>query len=141
MIAAAVQAVADPEMSGVAIGELGLVVEVTVTDGHAAVTLRPTFLGCPALAIIEADVRAAAMAAGAATVDVTWTMLDPWTPAAITEVGLRQLADLGIGLAGRPCPVCGSVHVEQRSPVGPTACRSLAWCSSCRTPVELVGRR
>ena len=127
-------------MAGVAIGELGLVMSVQVEAGHAMVTLRPTFLGCPALSIIERDVTAAALGAGAVAASVQWTIDEPWTPAAITDRGRAQLAELGIGLAGEPCPSCGSTHVEERSPVGPTACRSLAWCGGCRTPVELVRR-
>ncbi|WP_419842991.1 metal-sulfur cluster assembly factor [Candidatus Poriferisodalis sp.] len=38
------------------------------------------------------------------------------------------------------CPVCNSAGLEHRSDFGPTPCRSVYWCPSCRNPVEVVGR-
>ena len=53
VIARAVAAVVDPELGGVTIGDLGLVHDVRIDEGGAVVVeLLPTFLGCPALALM-----------------------------------------------------------------------------------------
>ena len=39
---------------------------------------------------------------------------------------------------GLRCPVCGSDDVEDRALAGPTRCRSVAWCGSCRNVVEVM---
>ena len=143
-----VRAVPDPELGGVTIGELGLVVSVEVDDANAAsVVLIPTFLGCPALRMIADDVRRAAMAAGASAASVRFAHEPAWTPDRISAEGRRQLAEVGIAVpvaadahtpAVTSCPICGSSSLEARSPVGPTACRSVAWCPACRNVVEIM---
>lgn len=144
----AVRAVPDPELAGVGIGDLGLVHEVWVDDvtGAVDVELIPTFLGCPALGVIERDVHDAAGAvAGTGAVAVRFLTAPAWTPARISERGRSQLAELGIAVeTGRTrlvsvsCPVCGAARLRPVSEVGPTACRSVAWCDACRNPVEVV---
>ena len=128
----AVRAVPDPELAGVGIGDLGLVHEVRVdVTGAVDVDLIPTFLGCPALGVIERDVRDAAGAVpGTGPVAVRFVTEPAWTPARISERGRRQLAELGIAVAtGRTrlvsvtCPVCGAARLRPVSEVGPTACR------------------
>ena len=147
---AAVRAVPDPELAGVGIGDLGLVHEVRVDDetGSVDVDLVPTFLGCPALGVIERDVREAVGAVpGTGPVAVRFVTTPAWTPARITDQGRTQLAELGIAVdTGRTrlvsvtCPVCGAARLRPVSEVGPTACRSVAWCDACRNPVEVVRR-
>jgi ring-1,2-phenylacetyl-CoA epoxidase subunit PaaD len=144
----AVRAVPDPELAGVGIGDLGLVHEVRVDDTAGAVDIEliPTFLGCPALGIIERDVRAAvAGMPGTGAISVRFVTTPAWSPARISERGRTQLAQLGIAVdTGRTrfvsvtCPVCGAARLRPVSEVGPTACRSVAWCDSCRNPVEVV---
>lgn len=145
-----VRAVPDPELAGVGIGDLGLVHDVRVDEatGAVEVDLVPTFLGCPALGVIERDVRAAALGVdGATSVAVRFLTAPAWTPARISARGRAQLAELGIAVdTGRTrlvsvtCPVCGATRLRPVSEAGPTACRSVAWCDSCRNPVEVVRR-
>lgn len=53
------------------------------------------------------------------------------------------MAALGIGVP-RPdgtvctCPLCGEDALTSASTVGPTACRSVLWCSACRNVVEIM---
>ncbi len=144
----AVAAVTDPELPCVTIAELGILEEVRAGDafGVVEVDLVPTFLGCPALALIQADVAAAAGAVpGVSSVVVRFLSTPPWSPERITAAGRAKLAaDMAIAgadpLAARPvvCPMCCSVEVESRSMFGPTACRSVSWCADCRNPVEVI---
>ena len=139
----AVESVPDPELGGVTIGDLGLVVGVAVSpDGAVMVELTPTFLGCPALGLIAADVQAAVLAAGARSADVRYVHVPIWEPARISERGRRQLAERGIavpnGSGDVRCPLCGGNALTEAAPVGPTACRSVLWCESCRNVIEMM---
>jgi ring-1,2-phenylacetyl-CoA epoxidase subunit PaaD len=144
-----VSSVPDPELGGVTIGELGLVHELCQSgaDGAIEVTLLPTFLGCPALTLMERDVVALLRGCGVSAVRVTWANLPVWSPRRISETGRVKLAELGIAVPGLDpsadgelpvCPICQSAALEAKLPVGPTACRSVAWCTSCRSVVEIM---
>ncbi len=142
----AAAAVEDPEFPGVTVEHLGMLQAVRVDDdsGEVEVDLLPTFLGCPALDAIAADVREALTGlAGVRQVRVTFVSEPAWTPERITSEGRRRLAaEFTVAVPGAsgspPCPVCGSAALEPRSPFGPTACRAIAYCPDCRNPVEVI---
>lgn len=144
-MARAVAAVVDPELGGVTIGELGLVHDVRVDLGGAVVVeLLPTFLGCPALALMAADVEQAALAIGARECRVVWRSEPSWDSSRITPPGVEQLASLGIAVAtaslsSPACPTCGEQMLRPISPVGATACRAVAWCGGCRSAIDVMG--
>lgn len=142
-IEAAVASVDDPEYPGVSIVDLGLLEQIELTDDRARVTLVPTFSGCPALAMIRADVEAAvAVVPGVASVEVVMATAPAWTPERISEAGRRALADgftVAVEIGGAPtrCPRCGGA-TERQSPFGPTRCRAVHRCSACDEVVEVV---
>ncbi len=107
------------------------------------VELVPTVLGCPALRMIEADVRAAALGAGASQVEVAFLLQPVWSPDRIAAPARQRLAqEYTITLRGRDgslrCPLCGSAQVAERSAIGPARCRAVYYCESCRNPVEVL---
>jgi ring-1,2-phenylacetyl-CoA epoxidase subunit PaaD len=162
---AAVAAVTDPEYPDVTIRDLGILERVEVDEGpdgadgsdgtagldgsdargelRVRVSLVPTVLGCPALAVIEADVVAAAKAAGAEHVEVVFLTTPRWTTDRIRPTARRHLArELTVAIRGRgggvTCPVCGSTAVRHHSDFGPSLCREIWWCGTCRNPVEVL---
>lgn len=153
-VRAVIDTVPDPEMPPVSIGDLGMVVDVTVQAGtadgaHVHVVLVPTFSGCPATAMIRTDVTAAVErmdAVDSVTVDFTNEVL--WTPERITDTGREKLREFGIAppgsgqqlvqISGVRCPVCGSRRTGQDSPFGPTPCRDTWFCNDCRNPFEAI---
>lgn len=145
-IRSAVAAVCDPEYPDVTIEELGILEMVGLgPDGSVLIELVPTVLGCPALDIIEADVIAAARSAGAAAVTVRFLAVPVWSAQRIAPAARDRLAREYTVAIRRPggsvvCPLCGSAAVEHRSDFGATPCRSVAWCQSCRNPVEVLRR-
>jgi ring-1,2-phenylacetyl-CoA epoxidase subunit PaaD len=146
-VRAAVEAVPDPEYPGVGIGELGMVDSVTIEDdGGVEVVLVPTFLGCPALDLIEADARAAAGAVpGVGRVAVHWARDVMWSSVRIIGRARQFLADeLTVAVpdvgGATICPVCGHEALEPVSDFGPSPCRRIARCPSCRNPVEVIRR-
>jgi ring-1,2-phenylacetyl-CoA epoxidase subunit PaaD len=140
----AVGSVADPEYPGVSIVALGLLESVAVEGAVARIGLIPTFSGCPALAMIGEDVRLAVEGVdGIERCEVTWLRAPVWTTGRMSEAARRTLAgEYTVVLRGADgglrCPVCGGDDVEDRSVAGPTRCRSIAWCRTCRNPVEVM---
>jgi ring-1,2-phenylacetyl-CoA epoxidase subunit PaaD len=147
------QAVVDPEIPAISIVDLGLVHAVTFAGGVLAVELLPTFIGCPALELIQATVRerleplAADPAAGIGRINVTISYAEAWTAARITERGRTALIASGFAppdagpqlvALSRPatCPYCGSRRTVLENAFGPTRCRSIHYCTSCRQPFE-----
>lgn len=144
----------DPEMP-ICIVDLGLVETVSVEPGPLArvrVELLPTFVGCPALPAIEKEVRQQVGAlAGVGEVEVHFRFDPPWTVDRISPAGRESLRKFGITVPRlrvkdeaeepRPrCPYCGSNTVHQESPFGPTRCRMIYYCASCRNSFEHLKR-
>lgn len=148
-VRSAVATVPDPEYPDVSIVDLGLLESVSVDAGEADevvahVGLIPTFGGCPALAMIATDVRdAVESAVGIDRCEVAWLPGPVWSIDRMTPTAQRALAhDYTVVLRGADgslrCPVCGSADVDDQAMAGPTRCRSIAWCNSCRNAVEVM---
>lgn len=148
----ALAGVADPEIPAVSVVDMGMIKAVSTEGPNVSVAVLPTFTGCPAIAEIVADVKAAVEKVdGVAEVEVKTTFDPPWTTERITEQGREKLK--GFGLApptgtgpvliteiGLPkhaeCPFCGSRDTVNENAFGPTPCRSLYYCNECRNPFE-----
>jgi ring-1,2-phenylacetyl-CoA epoxidase subunit PaaD len=132
----AVAEVRDPEIPSVSILDLGMVEEVTVEGGRIEVTLLPTFVGCVALDLIRDAVEDRLAPFGHA-IDVHFDRRVAWTTDRITATGREQLRASGFAPPNdETCPYCGSADVATDSLFGPTQCRSLRYCRSCRQPFE-----
>ena len=147
------EAVPDPEMPVVTIGDLGIVRDVVVDPaGRVEVALTPTYSGCPATDVIRDDVRDALRRSGFCDVVVRTRLAPAWTSDWISQAGRRKLSASGIAppppapRAGEPvdlrlgarCPRCGSVEVDVLSRFGTTPCRAICRCTSCGEPFDLV---
>lgn len=140
-VSAALAAVEDPEMP-VTIADLGMVRAVTVGAGRALVELAPTFLACPALWLVESEVkRAVTGVPGITACEVVWAP-GGWSGADVTEAGRRALAGAGLAVPGRDgtfaCPFCGAGGAQETSAFGSAVCRTAAYCRGCRTPFEVL---
>ena len=133
--------VPDPELPVVSITELGMVHDVDVGPDGIRVVVLPTFIGCPALEMIREAIQAALAPLGARTT-VETSFAVPWTSDRISPTGRAALAAAGIAPppaaadARLDCPHCGSSDVTMDNLFGPTQCRSLHYCRSCRQPFE-----
>lgn len=126
----------DPEVPAVTIVDLGMV--RTVTD--EAVTITPTYTGCPATLAIQQSVRIALDEAGFREVAVKTTIDPPWTTDWITPEGHAKLLAYGIAppttAPTAACPQCGSTHTEEVSRFGSTPCKALWKCLDCAEPFD-----
>jgi ring-1,2-phenylacetyl-CoA epoxidase subunit PaaD len=143
--------IADPEIPVVSLVDLGVVRDVHVEDGRVHVEFTPTFLGCPALEVMR-DAMAARIAELGAEPEVEVVLDDSWSTDRITAEGREKLRAAGFAppaprSAGAPnlvqlqsaifrCPYCGSTDTRLENIFGPTPCRSLRYCTSCRQPFE-----
>lgn len=145
----ALENVKDPEIDSVSIIDLGMVEHVEVYEGEAYVALLPTFMGCPALEIIEKNVKNELLTIeGVQSVKVKFIYSPPWTSDRITDQGRERLKDFGIAPPPRKmestgewhvdCPYCGSTYTTMDNIFGPTACRSILYCKSCKNPFEAM---
>ncbi len=87
--------VSDPEIPVLSITDLGIVRAIDWHDGACEVTITPTYSGCPAMHVIEDNIKAALQQHGvSATVR---TVLSPaWTTDWITANGRSKLQAYGI---------------------------------------------
>jgi ring-1,2-phenylacetyl-CoA epoxidase subunit PaaD len=146
---AVVGSVPDPEIPVLTLSDLGIVRDVHITaDGTVEVTLTPTYTGCPATAVIAADVETAMRAAGIERFTVRTVLAPAWTTDWMSQAGRRKLTEYGIAppgacqpktvgltLAAR-CPRCGSTNTREISRFGSTPCKSLWSCLACAEPFD-----
>lgn len=145
--------VPDPEIPACSIVDLGMVERVDASEEEVHVDLLPTFIGCPAKEIIgDEAAKAVRGVAGERTVRIRFVYDPPWTTDRITERGREALRSFGISphweRNGQPvaiplltgsgvgCPYCGSADTVTESAFGPTPCRTVHFCRSCRNPFE-----
>src|SRR5262245_3268067 len=92
----ALDAVKDPEIPVVSITEMGIVRDVSTHGDSAVVTLTPTFSGCPALHVMQADVEQRLAEMGFRHVEVNVTFSPPWSTEQISEEARAKLKAFGI---------------------------------------------
>lgn len=126
------------------------------------IDLLPTFVGCHALPMMEREIRERIGGIrGVDAVEVRFLNDPPWSVDRITDAGRESLRRHGVTVptachdaaaAGTPptvalgtprptaCPYCGSSQVRLESAFGPTRCRMIYYCISCRNSFEHLKR-
>ena len=148
--------IADPEIPAISLVDLGVIGSVQVDEKSVRVELLPTFIGCPAIGVMQERIVERLGALGiAGSVDVVVTFDPPWTSDRISPAGRERLRLSGFGapqslpagpalgvldeLAVLPvaeCPYCGSRNTTLANAFGPTLCRAIYHCAACRQPFE-----
>jgi len=144
--------VMDPEVPVISVVELGIIRDASVDGDRVSVTVTPTYSGCPAMHVIETDIRAALLSAGAENVEVRTTYSPAWTTDWIGAEAREKLRAYGIAPPGTApqtelitlerrqapvaCPFCGSSNTRLQSEFGSTACKAIHVCDACRQPFD-----
>jgi len=148
------QTVPDPEVPVISVVELGIIQYVDVSESGAVhIAMTPTFAGCPAVEMMQNDMRSALDSANITDVRIDIVYDPPWTSDRITDDGRRKLKEFGLAppppLQGRTdgsmillveqieCPFCDSKQTRLESPFGPTLCRAIYYCNACNQSFEL----
>ena len=140
----------DPEIPVISLVDLGVVKAVEVDGARVRIDFTPTFMGCPALETMQRAMEEKVSALGAEP-EVRVVLDDSWSTDRITAEGREKLRAVGFAPpAPRPagtlelvqlqrgfrCPYCGSTDTRLDNLFGPTPCRSIRFCESCRQPFE-----
>ncbi len=147
---AALAEIPDPEIPVISLVDLGVVKSVSVDDGTVHVDFTPTFMGCPALEVMQRAMEARIAELGAVPAVVV-RLDDSWSTDDITAEGREKLRAAGFApptprpaeklelvqlRRGFRCPYCGSTETRLENLFGPTPCRSIRYCEGCRQPFE-----
>jgi ring-1,2-phenylacetyl-CoA epoxidase subunit PaaD len=147
---AALDEIPDPEIPVISLVDLGVVKGVEVEGERVRIDFTPTFMGCPALDTMRRAMEQKVEELGAQA-DVRVLLDDSWSTDHITPAGREKLRAAGFAPpAPRPagklelvqlqrgfrCPYCGSTDTRLDNLFGPTPCRSIRYCESCRQPFE-----
>ena len=141
----------DPEIPVISLVDLGVVRDVAIDGERVRVEFTPTFLGCPALEVM-CDAMAEKVRDLGGEPDVRVISDDSWSSDKITPKGREKLRAAGLAppapreptaptlvqlqSAAFRCPYCGSRETKLENIFGPTPCRSVRYCASCRQPFE-----
>ncbi len=143
--------VTDPEIPVLTIIDLGIVRDVKIDGEEIEVIITPTYSGCPAMNMIEVNIKAVLQEKGFHPIKVTTILSPAWTTDWLSEAGREKLTKYGIAppvqgaydksalfSAERvvPCPHCNSSNTSMISLFGSTACKSLYKCNSCLEPFD-----
>lgn len=139
----------DPEIPVVNIFEMGMLRDVVLDDSGYEVILTPTYTGCPAMGMIEADILATLAHNGVMGARVKMVMDPAWTTDWMSGVAKDKLRSYGIApplhsscnhdVFGHniiKCPRCHSDDTVMLSRFGATACKALYQCNDCKEPFE-----
>ncbi len=143
--------VPDPEIPVLSAIDLGIIRDVILHGEKVEVVITPTYTGCPAMNMIEVNIKSILQENGFQNSTVTTVLSPAWTTDWMSEKGKEKLKAYGIAppvgktsdkhvLMGEEklvcCPQCGSNHTELISQFGSTACKSLYKCLDCKEPFD-----
>jgi ring-1,2-phenylacetyl-CoA epoxidase subunit PaaD len=146
--------VKDPEVPVLSILDLGIVRDVQITPSISPqgtpdirLIITPTYSGCPAMDVINMDIRLKLIEKGYRNVIIEQQLSPAWTTDWMTDAGRQKLAAYGIAPPNPKqqfcvddmfadeavqCPRCQSHHTEIISRFASTACKSMYRCLDCK---------
>lgn len=142
--------VSDPEIPVLTIIDLGVVRSVSVDGEKVEIIITPTYSGCPAMQVIEEDIKLLLETKGLQDVEVKLVLSPAWTTDWISDNGRIKLKEYGIAppadevdksvlFADPPaveCPLCHSKNTRMVSQFGSTACKAQYQCNDCLEPFD-----
>ena len=145
----ALRELADPELPFLTLNDLGVIRDIKIKQDNFIVTIAPTYIGCPALSVIEHSITGELKKVGIDAM-IEKSFSPPWSSDWISENGRKKMEEFGISpplLKDRrnlgdaaskkvKCPQCSSFETEKVSEFGSTACKSLYRCLACKEPFD-----
>ncbi|MCZ8022658.1 MAG: phenylacetate-CoA oxygenase subunit PaaJ [Cyclobacteriaceae bacterium] len=141
--------VKDPEIPVLSLVDLGVITHVEQNNENVRVEMTPTFVGCPALDYMKQEVIEKLLTNGYTNVEVNISFSTPWNSDKISEKGKKALQQFGLAppmpnalftdisvLEHVICPRCNTNNTELKNPFGPTLCRSIHYCHTCKEAFE-----
>lgn len=130
----------DPEIPVLSLGDLGIIRDVEAQDDIFNIIITPTYNGCPAMKMIEMDIRTL-LDDRDIKYSLTTQISPAWTTEWMTETGKNKLIKYGISPPSTPgqlikCPRCKSNQTKLISEIGSTPCKSHYKCTDCLEPFD-----
>ncbi|NLY64893.1 MAG: phenylacetate-CoA oxygenase subunit PaaJ [Alcaligenaceae bacterium] len=149
-------AVPDPEIPVISLVDLGIIRKLYYEGETLVVLVTPTYSGCPATSVINADIEAALRAHGIENLRLERQLSPAWSTDWISEQGRKKLRDYGISPPVTQestdtgtriwlrtennltvaCPRCGSTNTTKVSQFGSTPCKANYRCKDCLEPFD-----
>lgn len=140
----------DPEVPVLTVVDLGVVRKVEVSNQEIHIVITPTYSGCPAMRVIEEDIRRKLLEEGLVNLKIETVLSPAWTTDWISKKGRQKLKEYGIAPPEDevdksllfaeplivPCPNCGSRETKMISEFGSTACKAHYNCLACLEPFD-----
>lgn len=141
--------ISDPEIPVVSIVDLGMIRSIGIESEKVIVTFSPTFIGCPALHVIQQEIIKKLIESGFDHPLIKVSFSPPWSSDWITSEGRKRLKEFGLSPPLQRknklesvitdiahCPYCDSENTILKNPFGPTLCRAIFYCNNCEQPFE-----
>ncbi len=143
--------VKDPEIPVLSVVDMGIVtgIEIPNPESLIRIVITPTFVGCPALHIIQQNIINELQKQGIAA-EVIVDFETKWTSNRMTAEAKEKLEKFGLApppvlkdeelteeqLNNVRCPQCHSSDTTLRSAFGSTLCRAIRFCFNCKQGFE-----
>jgi ring-1,2-phenylacetyl-CoA epoxidase subunit PaaD len=140
----------DPEIPVITIKDLGILRDVNLVGDTYIVTITPTYTACPAMGMIEDQIKEILSNHGIDKVKVVLTYTPAWTTDWLSQEAKAKLKNYGIAPPNHSsctklfstaevviCPQCNSRHTSLISRFGSTACKALYKCEDCKETFDL----
>jgi len=139
--------VKDPEVPVLSVVDLGIIRSVQTSDDQIYIAITPTYSGCPAMDVINMDIRLKLIEKGFRNVTIEQQLSPAWTTDWMSEEGKKKLKAFGIAPPNPKqqfctsemfqqeavqCPRCNSWHTQLISQFASTACKSMYRCLDCK---------
>ncbi len=149
VICASLQEVMDPEIPVLSVIDLGIIEDVIIHGDSVIVMMLPTFTACPAIKLLQSQIKEKVMSLGYGNVEVKVDDAIAWSSDRMTPEGKIKLEKFGLGtplhhggdfdlaaIEHSGCPHCGSANTTMNSLFGSTLCRSMHYCFDCKQGFE-----
>jgi ring-1,2-phenylacetyl-CoA epoxidase subunit PaaD len=142
--------VCDPEIPVLSVIDLGVVRDVQFENKSWMITITPTYSGCPAMKVMEDDIKSKLEENGIDNAKVRTVLSPAWTTDWLSERGKTKLQEYGIAPPENevdksvlfaeptivPCPKCNSKNTRMVSQFASTACKAHYQCNECLEPFD-----
>ena len=140
----------DPEIPVITIQDLGILRGVKLINDVYVITITPTYTACPAMGMIEDQIKEILSTHGINNVKIELTYTPAWTTDWLNQDAKSKLKNYGIAPPNHSsciklfnevkfaiCPQCNSKHTTLISRFGSTACKALYKCEDCKETFDL----
>lgn len=142
----------DPEIPVLTVMDMGIVQKAYFDENNKiVVAITPTYTGCPAMDMINVNLKAVFQENGYEDIEVKIVLNPAWSTDMITEEGKQKMKEYGIAPPIEkssdksfldfkekviPCPRCESTNTRMISHFGSTACKAMYACNDCLEPFD-----